>query len=75
MKILAGLLLLTSAAWPQMRVVTRPSQSPLVDFRIVFLLIALFPLFSVWGFLRLNEADGAEVSGHRVPPGAAVKAG
>jgi len=45
------------------------------DFRIVFLLIALLPLFSVWGFLRLNETDGAEVSGHQVPEPAPVKSG
>jgi hypothetical protein len=44
------------------------------DFRIVFLLIALFPLVSVWGFLRLSETDGAEVSGHQVAARAAVKA-
>jgi len=41
------------------------------DFRIVFLLIALLPLVSVFGFVRLSEADGAEVSGHQ---GAPVKA-
>jgi hypothetical protein len=35
------------------------------DFRIVFLLIALIPLTSAAGFLRLSQADGAEVSGHR----------
>ena len=34
------------------------------DFRLVFLLIALVPLASAAGFLRLNEEDGAEVSGH-----------
>jgi EmrB/QacA subfamily drug resistance transporter len=34
------------------------------DFRVVFLLIALVPLASTIGFLRLNENDGAEVSGH-----------
>jgi EmrB/QacA subfamily drug resistance transporter len=34
------------------------------DFRIVFPLVALIPLVSVIGFLRLNESDGAEVSGH-----------
>lgn len=45
------------------------------DFRIVFLLIALLPLSSVIGFLRLTETDGAEVSGHRAPTGAAPKAG
>src|SRR5436189_185097 len=36
------------------------------DFRIVFLLVALIPLFSAFGFLRLNSTDGAEVSGHPV---------
>jgi EmrB/QacA subfamily drug resistance transporter len=45
------------------------------DFRIVFLLVALLPLFSVFGFLRLTEIDGAEVSGHQVPARAAAKAG
>jgi ABC-type multidrug transport system fused ATPase/permease subunit len=35
------------------------------DFRIAFVLIALFPLLSTVGFLRLSVADGAEVSGHR----------
>jgi EmrB/QacA subfamily drug resistance transporter len=44
------------------------------DFRIVFLLIALLPLFSVWGFLRLNATDGAEVSGHQVPARNVTKA-
>ena len=34
------------------------------NFRIVFLLIALVPLASTIGFLRLGEGDGAEVSGH-----------
>ena len=34
------------------------------DFRIVFVLIALVPLASTIGFLRLGEDDGAEVSGH-----------
>jgi EmrB/QacA subfamily drug resistance transporter len=40
------------------------------DFRIVFLLIALIPLASAAGFLRLSPSDGAEVSGYRT--GAAV---
>lgn len=35
------------------------------DFRIVFLLVALIPLASTFGFLRLDPAAGAEVSGHR----------
>ena len=34
------------------------------DFRLVFLLIALVPLASAAGFMRLSEEDGAEVSGH-----------
>ena len=37
------------------------------DFRVVFVLLALIPLYSAAGFLRLTEADGAEVSGHRTP--------
>jgi EmrB/QacA subfamily drug resistance transporter len=35
------------------------------DLRIAFVLIALIPLLSTLGFLRLGRADGAEVSGHR----------
>lgn len=34
------------------------------DFHIVFLLVALLPLVSGLGFLRLSAQDGAEVSGH-----------
>ncbi len=34
------------------------------DFRIVFLLLAAIPLASMFGFMRLDEDDGAEVSGH-----------
>jgi EmrB/QacA subfamily drug resistance transporter len=41
------------------------------NFRIVFLLIAVVPLISAVGFLRLDEDDGAEVSGH--PTHAAVE--
>src|SRR5439155_131362 len=37
MKAFLALLLYSSAAWPQIRVVAMPSQSRLVDFRIVFL--------------------------------------
>jgi EmrB/QacA subfamily drug resistance transporter len=44
-----------------------------VDFRTVFVLIGLIPLLSALGFLRLSEADGAEVSGHRVPTPAKAK--
>src|ERR1700757_4063072 len=35
------------------------------DFRLAFFLIALLPLGSALGFLRLSPIDGAEVSGHR----------
>jgi EmrB/QacA subfamily drug resistance transporter len=35
------------------------------DFALAFYLIALIPLFSTLGFLRLSPVDGAEVSGHR----------
>jgi MFS family permease len=34
------------------------------NFRVVFLLIAIVPLVSTFGFLGLSEDDGAEVSGH-----------
>jgi EmrB/QacA subfamily drug resistance transporter len=34
------------------------------NFRVVFLLIAAIPLVSTFGFMRLGEDDGAEVSGH-----------
>jgi len=41
-------------------------QTPTVgDFRLAFFLIALLPLLSALGFLRLSPLDGAEVSGHR----------
>ena len=45
------------------------------DFRTVFLMVALIPLFSVFGFLRLAATDGAEISGHRIQAGAVMKAG
>jgi hypothetical protein len=45
------------------------------DFRIVFLLVALIPLLSAFGFLRLSSDDGAEVSGHRAPQPAPAKTG
>ncbi len=35
------------------------------DFGLAFFLIALLPLVSALGFLRLSPVDGAEVSGHR----------
>jgi MFS family permease len=34
------------------------------NFRVVFLLIAVIPLVSMFGFMQLSEDDGAEVSGH-----------
>jgi hypothetical protein len=45
------------------------------DFRIVFLLVALIPLLSAFGFLRLGPDDGAEVSGQRTAQPAAAKTG
>jgi len=54
-----GAALLAGIAGPQMVTVG--------DFRLAFLLIALLPLSSALGFLRLSPMDGAEVSGH---PGA-----
>jgi hypothetical protein len=35
------------------------------DFALAVYLIALLPLVSALGFLRLSPVDGAEVSGHR----------
>src|SRR5690349_6670601 len=43
------------------------------DFRIVFSLVALIPLLSAFGFLRLGPHDGAEVSGHGSAEPAAAK--
>ena len=37
------------------------------DFQLALFLVALLPLSSVLGFLRLSPVDGAEVSGHRRP--------
>jgi EmrB/QacA subfamily drug resistance transporter len=34
------------------------------DFRPVFILIGLFPLLSILGFIRLKPGDGAEISGY-----------
>src|SRR5438067_2449776 len=45
------------------------------DFRIVFLLVALIPLLSAFGFLRLGPDDGAEVSGQRTAQPAPAKTG
>ena len=35
----------------------------------------LIPLLSTFGFLRLAEEDGSEVSGHRAAASASAKAG
>ena len=35
------------------------------DFRVVFLIVALLPLASMGGYLRLRPLDGAGMSGHR----------
>jgi EmrB/QacA subfamily drug resistance transporter len=42
-----------------------PRMLTIDDFRLAFFLIALLPLLSAFGFLRLSAVDGAEVSGHR----------
>ena len=42
-----------------------PARITVGDFSITFFLIALIPLSSALGFLRLSPVDGAEVSGHR----------
>jgi EmrB/QacA subfamily drug resistance transporter len=46
-------------------VIAGPHTLSIGDFRLAFLLIALLPLSSALGFLRLSPVDGAEVSGHR----------
>jgi EmrB/QacA subfamily drug resistance transporter len=45
-------------------IIAGPQMLTLGDFRLAFCLIALLPLLSVMGFLRLSPVDGAEVSGH-----------
>jgi EmrB/QacA subfamily drug resistance transporter len=55
--IAVGAALLAVIAGPQI-----PTTS---DFGLAFFLIALLPLASALGFLRLSPVDGAEVSGHR----------
>ena len=45
------------------------------DFGIVFLLLALIPLLSAVGFMRLGEEDGAEVSGSSAAEPRAGKGG
>jgi EmrB/QacA subfamily drug resistance transporter len=42
-----------------------PAHVTVEDFSLAFFLIALIPLSSALGFLRLSPVDGAEVSGHR----------
>jgi hypothetical protein len=46
-------------------VIAGPHMLTIGDFRLAFFLIALLPLLSALGFLRLSPVDGAEVSGHR----------
>ncbi|HKM70567.1 MAG TPA: DHA2 family efflux MFS transporter permease subunit [Stellaceae bacterium] len=46
-------------------VIAGSSRVTVGDFALAFYLIALIPLFSALGFLRLSPVDGAEVSGHR----------
>jgi hypothetical protein len=48
-------------------VVAGPHMLTIGDFRLAFFLIALLPLLSALGFLRLSPVDGAEVSGHHRP--------
>jgi MFS family permease len=48
-------------------VIAGPMGVSVEDFRLAFLLIALIPLASAFGFLRLSPVDGVEVSGHRRP--------
>ena len=49
-------------------VIAGPRMAEIGDFRLAFFLIALLPLLSALGFLRLSPTDGAEVSGHRTQP-------
>ena len=46
-------------------VIAGPARVTVGDFQVAFFLIALIPLCSALGFLRLSPVDGAEVSGHR----------
>jgi EmrB/QacA subfamily drug resistance transporter len=46
-------------------VIAGPQIPRIGDFGLTFFLIALLPLASAVGFLRLSPVDGAEVSGHR----------
>jgi hypothetical protein len=49
-------------------VIAGPARVTVGDFQLALFLIALIPLFSALGFLRLSPVDGAEVSGHRRLP-------
>ena len=53
------------AAWYVGSQIAGPRMLTVEDFRVAFFLIALLPLLSALGFLRLSPLDGAEVSGHR----------
>jgi MFS family permease len=46
-------------------VIAGSAQVTIGDFALALYLIALLPLFSALGFLRLSPLDGAEVSGYR----------
>ena len=46
-------------------VIAGPAGVTVGDFQLALFLIALIPLSSAFGFLRLSPVDGAEVSGHR----------
>src|SRR5215472_7894924 len=46
-------------------VIAGPARVTVGDFQIALFLIALIPLCSALGYLRLSPVDGAEVSGHR----------
>jgi hypothetical protein len=45
-------------------VIAGPRTLTISDFELAFFLVALLPLASALGFLRLAPLDGAEVSGH-----------
>jgi zinc protease len=56
MRTLAGVLLCSCAGWAQIRVVTLPSRSPLVDFRVVFLTGAAYDPADKPGLANLTAA-------------------
>jgi EmrB/QacA subfamily drug resistance transporter len=45
-------------------VIAGPTRVTVADFRLAFVLLALIPVVAALGFLRLDPADGATVSGH-----------